>query len=206
MATPTLIVGLGNPGPEYEGTRHNVGFDVVDAVLAGLKSSVQVQHRFNGIVAATRTRGRQLHFVKPLTFMNNSGETVAKATRVLGVPPEEVLVLYDCMDLPLGRVRFRRRGSSGGHRGVESIISEMGTADFPRLRIGIGRADGDTIDHVLSAWSENEEPVIGRVVEAMVEAVVFAVHRGVDAAMNRYNGLDFGPESESEEQDKETLN
>ena len=117
-----------------------------------------------------------------------SGRAVAKLVRSLGVLPEQVLVVYDCLDLALGRLRIRRRGSSGGHRGVDSIITELGSDAFARLRIGIGRPRGETLDHVLSAWQHDEAPLVEQVLETAAAAALLAVRRGVDVAMNTYNG------------------
>ncbi len=184
---PKLIVGLGNPGPEYAESRHNVGFMVVDQVLARIRRAPEVAHRFDSQLYTTRFAGGQLYLLKPLTFMNNSGQAVARAARCLKLAAEQILVSYDCLDLPLGRIRLRREGSSGGHRGMESIIHALGTDCFPRLRVGIGRPDGETIDYVLGGWLPDEVETVRSVLDTAAEATLHAVRRGLDSTMNAYN-------------------
>lgn len=185
---PKLIIGLGNPGERYESTRHNVGFMVIDALLAGIKTQVQAEHRFNSQLYSARFAGRRLVLVKPQTFMNLSGEAVAKARDACEATAPEILVVYDCLDLPLGRLRMRGRGGSGGHRGVQSIIEALGTDAFPRLRLGIGRSAKDgVVDYVLSPWAPEDQPRVEHMVTLAAEAVRCAVRQGVQAAMNQYN-------------------
>ncbi len=201
-ALPALIAGLGNPGPEYEETRHNAGFMVVDALLGHLARSAPGPgvSRFAGRLYTVRFAGRRLSLLKPLTYMNESGRALAAACRGLNLVPAEVMVVCDCMDLPVGRLRLRLGGSSGGHRGLESIIATLGTDRFPRLRIGIGRPPPgrEAIDYVLSRWASAERSVIDRVVQAAAEALALACRRGVEFAMNRFNGLDWTREAPEE--------
>jgi PTH1 family peptidyl-tRNA hydrolase len=198
----SLIVGLGNPGPKYEGTRHNAGFEVVDR-LAGDLTRRQPETRIaNGVLLSGCCGDRPVHLFKPLTFMNDSGTAVRAITTVLGLGPENMLVVYDCLDLPLGRLRLRGGGSSGGHRGVESIIRELETDKFPRLRVGIGRPESGTIDHVLSPWTAAERPVAERVLETAAQAVQTALREGLEGAMNRYNGWTAAEHDASEQQEK----
>lgn len=188
MAEVRLIVGLGNPGPKYAGTRHNVGFLVVDRILATRKC-LRTETSGNGVCSTVvGPGGGELHLLKPLTYMNASGIAVREIAGNLGIPSDRILVIYDCLDLPLGRLRFRRAGGSGGHRGVESIIAELETSGFLRLRIGIGRPDCETIDYVLSSWSSTELPIVGRAVDASAQAAMVAAEHGIDAAMNSFNG------------------
>lgn len=188
---PRMIVGLGNPGDRYESTRHNAGFMVVDALLAGMKAGVQSEHRFDSRLFTLRLAGRSLVLMKPQTFMNLSGDAVGRARLFFELMPAEVLVVYDCLDLPLGRLRLRQRGGSGGHRGMESIIQALGTAEFPRLRLGIGRAEkAGVIDYVLSPWAPEDQPTVDRMVALAAEAVQCTLRQGVSAAMNRYNAAD----------------
>ena len=184
---PKLIVGLGNPGSKYENTRHNVGFLLLDRICASIGSTVREEHCDNSLVYYIDYRGRQLCLIKPLLYMNNSGEAVGQMVRSRGFEPEEILVLYDCLDLPFGSIRLRKQGGSGGHRGVESIIDVLGQTIFPRLRVGIGRPDSETISYVLSAWQPDELNRLGTVLDVAVEAVLLAVNHGVDDAMNKYN-------------------
>ncbi len=183
----TLIVGLGNPGAEYAGTRHNAGFMLIDALLEKLPGTFSPSHVCESRCSSGRFRGRTLHLQKPLTFMNLSGLAVAGLARKLMIPASEILVIYDDMDLPLGRIRIRRGGSSGGHRGVESVIQELGSADFLRLRVGIGHGESSTIDHVLSPVSGEEEPLWKQGLALALEAVPEILTGGVARAMNHYN-------------------
>jgi len=153
-------------------------------------------HRYSGLFCSVRVAGRSLSFLKPLTYMNNSGDAVEKLVRSLELAADEVLVIHDCMDLPLGRIRLRQKGSSGGQRGVESIIEKLGTDQFPRLRVGIGRPDRAVIDYVLSGWNTDELPLVQEVVGASVDALFLAVRRGVPVAMNAFNA--WSPVSESD--------
>lgn len=194
---PRLIVGLGNPGPEYVGTRHNVGFEVLDAVLARVPSPPELVHKHDGLFCSARFAGRSLCFLKPIAYMNNSGDVIEKLVRSLDLAADEVLVVYDCIDLPLGRIRLRQKGSSGGHRGVESIIEKLRTDQFPRLRVGIGRPDRATIDYVLSSWDTDELPLVQEVVGVSVDALLLAIRRGVPVAMNAFNAWSPVPESDT---------
>jgi PTH1 family peptidyl-tRNA hydrolase len=192
-----LIVGLGNPGREYRDTRHNVGFLVVDEIarrhgLAMAMAPAQVPETF----VAKRYGDQPMLVAKPLTFMNRSGEAVAALARYYGVVPADVLVVVDEVALPFGRLRARARGSAGGHNGLKSIIERLGTGDFARLRLGIGRGDRrrDLADHVLSTFEPEEraglEEFIARAAEA---AEMFAVE-GIEKVMNVYNPEATGPD------------
>jgi PTH1 family peptidyl-tRNA hydrolase len=182
-----LIAGLGNPGPKYRGTRHNVGFDVADE-LARRRDVTFESGPADALVA--RVRGADpILFVKPLTFMNLSGRPIAELVRYYRVPLDQVLVVLDDVNLPLGQLRARPRGSEGGHNGLRSVIAEMATQEVARLRIGVGRGDPrrDLADHVLAMFDADErgeaDEAIGRAADA---AELFAVE-GVVAVMNRYN-------------------
>ena len=185
---PRLIVGLGNPGPRYANTRHNAGFLVVEELRRRL-TSVPAEMFSDSVVTKGFWQGREFFLQEPTTYMNLSGKAVASFTAAHGIRPEEILVCYDCLDLPLGRLRLRTKGSAGGHRGVESIIRELGTSDFPRLRLGIGRpsAGKETVEYVLEAWAPAELSVVERMVRAGAEAVLAVLELGVEPAMNRCN-------------------
>ncbi len=186
-ATTALIVGLGNPGPEYADNRHNAGFQCLArfAERYGLRFSY---YRFRASLARGNALGRQLLLARPLTYMNESGQAVKPLVRHYGIALPDLLVVYDDLDLPLGRIRLRARGSSGGHRGVESIIQHLGTTEFPRLRLGIGRPrNGDAVEYVLSDWLPDERPVVEAAYERAVEAIACFLQEGIVAAMNRYN-------------------
>nr|PZN45515.1 MAG: aminoacyl-tRNA hydrolase [Bacillota bacterium] len=183
-----IVAGLGNPGERYAYTRHNTGFMVVDTYarkqgLAVSKSGHQA------LYAELRVGEHRVVLLKPQTYMNLSGQSVAAAARWYKVEPQQVLVIYDDLDLPLGTLRLRLKGSSGGHNGVRSIIEHLGTEEFPRIRVGIGRpaAGESVVDWVLSPFTEEEKPVIAAAVERAAEALDTALRLGFVAAMNRYN-------------------
>lgn len=181
-----LIVGLGNPGSEYSNTRHNAGFMVVEQLLAGPFKSFEESHTADSRVFSGRFRGRNLMLQMPLTYMNDSGRAVGTLSRRHGILPGEILVISDDLDLPLGQLRIRKGGSDGGHNGLKSIIADLQSADFKRLRIGIGR-DGRVVDHVLSAFTPEEQPVWNEAVAKGAEAVAEILKSGLSRAMNRYN-------------------
>lgn len=196
---PKLIVGLGNPGEQYADTRHNVGFAVVDALVSRL-SRVREQHTWASRLFTARFAGRTIHLMKPLTYMNRSGEAVNRAVRALKLTPPEVLVVVDCLDLPFGRLRMRTGGGSGGHRGMESVVAQVGTNSFPRLRVGIGRSSSqDVVDFVLDPWSPDERAVIDTVTATAADAVLTAVRAGVERAMNAYNSWKLNAEQQEPE-------
>jgi PTH1 family peptidyl-tRNA hydrolase len=184
-----VIAGLGNPGQRYEPTRHNAGYLVADRLAERLGARPQAAPRPELVLQRAVLAGRVVYLVKPVTFMNCSGVAVRQVTERLGVGPGELLVICDCLDLPLGRIRLRQGGSSGGHRGVESVIRELGTDQFPRLRVGIGRpGSGSGMDYVLGTWAAAELPVVGQSVSVAAEAALVLLTEGLPAAMNRYNG------------------
>ncbi|MBI3549782.1 MAG: aminoacyl-tRNA hydrolase [Elusimicrobia bacterium] len=188
-----LVVGLGNPGPKYADTRHNVGFMLVDGLAAGegyrpWKVPGLGEH-------AKASFSDAVHLVKPLTFMNLSGRMVQSFAHFYKIPPADVLVCYDDSDLPLGKLRIRLKGSSGGHRGMESVLEMLGTQEVPRLRIGI-RAAGtraEAMDIVLKAFGKEERKTIDKVLEDARAAVELASSKGVEAAMNKYNSSGDDP-------------
>ncbi len=184
-----LIVGLGNPGLEYERTRHNAGFMVIDRILAGFRTGSFVKSQVaNSLVFAGNFRGQALVLQKPQTFMNLSGYAVAREVKLLGIDPESILVIYDDMDLPLGTLRLRESGSDGGHNGLKSIISELGVTTFKRLRIGIGRpSQGNTVDYVLSKFENGDAEIFEMVLSAATNAVRMVLTGGMARAMNQYN-------------------
>jgi len=170
--TGRVVVGLGNPGPEYRDTRHNVGQRVLDV----LAKTVRGSWRRDGatIVARGRWRGEEVRLIKPLSFMNESGPVVAKALRRAEAGPADVILVYDDIDLPLGTVRVRMKGSHGGHNGVRSVIDALGTQDIKRVKVGVGRPDhkGDVPDHVLTSFEHDELPVVDAAVADAVEKVL----------------------------------
>lgn len=188
-----LVVGLGNPGPRYGRTRHNVGFRVVERV-AERSGIALAQTRFGGRFGRGRADGADLGLLEPQDFMNRSGAAVAEALRMLPVedPAQDLLVVFDDLDLPFARLRLRKLGSAGGHRGVEDVIRCLGSEAFPRLRFGIGRppAGMDPVAWVLQSFSAEEEARLPDAVDAAADAVLDVVRHGVEPAMNRVNRRD----------------
>lgn len=183
-----LIVGLGNPGPKYDRSRHNVGFECIDAISS--HAGIPVTERKPKVVLGRGTMGgEEVVLAKPRTFMNHSGEAVAYLVSRFGSVPGDILIVYDDMDLPLGKVRVRPSGGAGGHRGVASIIDALGSLTFPRIRVGIGRpVDGmEEIGYVLGAFTQEERGIIGEAVVTVTEAVSAVIGDGLDRAMNRFN-------------------
>ncbi|MCS6853019.1 MAG: aminoacyl-tRNA hydrolase [Gemmataceae bacterium] len=180
-----IIVGLGNPGRRYEGTRHNVGFAVIDALAAGDR----FQHRFQAEVVEHRDEGQTLLLAKPDTFMNLSGQSVRQLVDYYRCPLEDLLIVCDDMNLPLGKLRIRARGSHGGHNGLRDIESRLGTTAYPRLRIGVGSPlDADAVEHVLGRFRPSEQPVIEEAIHRAARAVLVWARHGIDVCMNQYNG------------------
>jgi len=206
--TPRVIVGLGNPGSEYEQTRHNAGFMVIDRLRADLPGAADApKHTADSFVWSVRVGGQQRWLQTPLTFMNNSGAAVAKFSRAHGVAPAEILVVSDEVELPFGRLRLRIGGGSGGHRGLESLVACLGSSDFQRLRIGVGpQPDGVTRhDYVLEAFTDAERDGLGPVLTTAAEALKLTLHRGIVAGMNQFNGWEPTGEEDTETTQQEML-
>ncbi len=184
-----LVVFLGNPGLRYEGTRHNAGFMTGDAFARKNKVAIN-RARFQALTASCRVGGESVLLMKPQTYMNNSGEAVAKAARFYKVDPSHVLVVSDEMSLPVGAVRVRPKGSAGGHNGLKSIIEALGTEDFPRIRLGVGsptHADYDPKDWVLSVFRDQDAEIFAEAAGRAADAVTCYITEGADKAMNLYN-------------------
>lgn len=181
-----LIVGLGNPGRKYTGTRHNVGFDVVDRVAERHRLEWEAAPA-DALVAKWRMEGALI--AKPLTFMNLSGHAVVDLLRFFKIGLGDLFVIVDEVQLEVGRLRARARGSAGGHNGLKSLVGQLGTGEFARLRIGIGRGDArrDLADHVLAKFEPEERPVVAEVVDRAADATELFVREGIDAVMNRFN-------------------
>jgi len=179
-----LIAGLGNPGREYERTRHNVGFMVLDKLVARSGAAWRQEKEWKAQVAF---HGGVV-YCKPTGFMNVSGEPLGAVARFYKIAPEEALVVYDDLALPLGKLRLRPGGSAGGHNGIQSVIDHLGTQAVPRLRIGIGAAaPGGMVSHVLGRFAAEEAPALAEALDRAVDAIDFAQARGVEAAMNQFN-------------------
>jgi len=181
-----LVVGLGNPGREYARTRHNVGFLAVDE-LVGRLAGVSGRSRFRALVSEGVRGTEKIVTIKPQTFMNLSGTSVREAIHWYKLDLEDVLIVVDDMDLPLGQIRLRPDGSAGGHNGLKSIFSELGTTTVPRLRVGIGRGGGSSTAHVLSRFNESEATELPEIVERAVDATERWIDVGIITAMNEIN-------------------
>ena len=183
---PAIVVGLGNPGPKYASTRHNVGFRCVDVLAerAGINLNDRRKHADLG---RGTLGGVPVVLAKPRTFMNESGLAARYLLDRFGTSPERMLVVVDDLDLPVGKIRMRGAGSSGGHRGLDSISAEARTGAYPRLRIGIGRPDAGAIAHVLGGFAPDEEEALAEALARAADAVEMWAEHGVDAAMNRFN-------------------
>ena len=184
-----LIAGLGNPGLEYKQSRHNFGFMMLDLLADELNIPLK-RVKFKSIIGEGNLAGKRIVLAKPLTFMNESGSAIAPLLRYFKVPLENLLVIHDDLDLPLGTLRIRQSGGAGGQRGMASIINHLGTQDFARMRLGIGRPNGqmDPVDYVLQRFTKAEEPIKEIVLKQAVEAARFFVSDGLSKAMNKFNG------------------
>ena len=191
---PLLIVGLGNPGAKYDRTRHNVGFDVIDTLAQRWQIALRENSRFKGVFGqGNGPKGLKLSLLKPSTYMNRSGESVRAVVDWYKILPSQILVVYDDMDLPLGRLRLRLKGSAGGHNGMRSLIQHLGTQDFPRLRLGIDSPKSnrvvqpDTVSYVLGRFTPTEQPIVTEILALAADASEYAIKQGVEKAMNVYN-------------------
>jgi PTH1 family peptidyl-tRNA hydrolase len=188
LATIKLVVGLGNPGSKYQGTRHNIGFELVDRLARGGTAAVFAA-KFEGQQAEIEIDYRRVLLLKPETFMNASGRSVGQAVRFYKLPVTELLVVCDDLSLPVGKLRLRPGGSDGGQKGLRDIAAHLGTDQFPRLRIGIGDNEAvDAADYVLSRFKSTERNAIDDALILASQAVAVWVTQGIDPAMNRFNG------------------
>ncbi|MBF6412160.1 aminoacyl-tRNA hydrolase [Nocardia cyriacigeorgica] len=186
-STPALVVGLGNPGPEYERTRHNVGFLVADVLAERVGGRFSVHKKSGADLLTARLDGRQVLIAKPRSFMNLSGRPVAALARFFSVPPTEVIVVHDELDLPFGAIRLKRGGGEGGHNGLRSVSQALTTKDYLRTRIGIGRPPGrqDPADYVLKPFSAPERKEVPVLVEQAADAVELLLRVGLETAQNQ---------------------
>ena len=193
-----MIVGLGNPGKDYIDTRHNAGFMVVDQYASGLGLCYSDEKRWKSKIS----KNGDCYLIKPQTYMNDSGVAVGQVAAYYKIRPTEILVLYDDMDLPLGRLRIRGSGSAGGHNGMRSVINHLGTQDFPRLRIGIGAGVKGTVKHVLGKFRDEERSELEKSVKNAVLALAVIIEQGLPEAMTRFNSI---VETEKKKEDKKPL-
>ena len=185
-----LIVGLGNPGREYEKTRHNAGFRAIDILADKLGCKID-RLKYQGLYCQTTYDGKKLFLLKPQTYMNLSGRSVLQLSAYFNIPPQRIIVLFDDISLPPGRLRIRADGSAGGHNGIKSIISEVGSQAFPRVKIGVGakaHPEQDLADWVLSTFSAKEEKDLASALDRAADAALTIIDKGVPEAANRYNG------------------
>ena len=185
-----LVVGLGNPGKQYEKTRHNCGFRSID-VLADMLGCKIDKGKFQGLYGQTVYNGKKLFLLKPQTYMNLSGKSVLQLSAYFSIPPQRIIVIFDDISLPPGRLRIRADGSAGGHNGIKSIIQELGSQEFPRIKVGVGakaHAEQDLADWVLSSFSASEEKLLAFSMKNAADAALHIMEHGVPDAANRYNG------------------
>ena len=185
-----LIVGLGNPGKEYERSRHNCGFRAVDILADKLGCKID-RAKFQGLYGQTTYNGRKLMLLKPMTYMNLSGRSVLQLSAYFSIPPQKIIVMFDDISLEPGRLRIRPDGSAGGHNGIKSIIQELGSQAFPRVKIGVGakpHPDYDLADWVLSTFSAQEEKALGVSLPNAADAALAIIDHGVPEAANKFNG------------------
>ncbi|MEK7310044.1 MAG: aminoacyl-tRNA hydrolase [Planctomycetota bacterium] len=187
-----IIIGLGNPGKKYELTRHNVGFMVIDNLAGSAEFSggrtFRMREEYRALISKGVVSGDKAMLVKPQTYMNNSGRTLAGIMQSISEPVGGLLVVADDYNLPFGAIRFRREGSSGGHKGLQSIVEQLGNNKFHRLRIGIGLPERvDPVEFVLERFTKTEEKEMQQIISRAVEAIIFYVQNGIEKSMNKYN-------------------
>lgn len=184
-----LVVGLGNVGEKYDNTRHNVGFEVADELAERGRAPIQkLKHR--ALTNTLEIGGEKVLLMKPVTYMNLSGEAVGEAARFYKIPSDHVLVIYDDVSLPLGKLRIRDKGSAGGHNGIKNIIAHLGTDVFPRVKVGVGapsHPDYDMVDWVIGSFSAQERKIVDEALDRALDAAECIISRGVTEAQNRFN-------------------
>ena len=191
MQETWLIVGLGNPGKEYTRTRHNCGFRALDILADKLGCKVD-KGKFQGLYGQCNYRGKKLLLLKPQTYMNLSGRSVLQLSAYFSIPPQRIIIMFDDISLAPGKLRIRSDGSAGGHNGIKSIISELGSQDFPRVKIGVGakpHPEQDLADWVLSTFSSSEEKALQPALENAADAALCIIDKGVPFTSNRFNGI-----------------
>lgn len=181
-----LVVGLGNPGEKYDKTRHNVGFDIIDLCETKYKFTIN-RTKFKGVYGETIIEGEKVIFLKPQTYMNLSGDSIRELAMFYKIPNDNIIVIYDDISLEMGRIRIKEKGSAGGHNGIKSIISQLSTQEFPRIKVGIGKPKDELTDYVLGKFSKEELNLIEKVFDVAVEAVGIIISKGVQEAMNKFN-------------------
>jgi len=183
-----LIVGLGNPGREYEDTRHNIGFNVIDSIAKEYNIEINRQ-KFKGIYGEGFIEGKKVMLLKPTTYMNLSGESIREVVDFYNLDNNEILVIYDDISLEVGTLRIREKGSAGGHNGIKSIIAHLGSDVFPRIKVGVGQPNGDLVKHVLGKFTKEEMVILNQSIEVSIKASVEIMKNDIKAAMNQFNGF-----------------
>ena len=183
-----LIVGLGNPENEYANTRHNMGFDTINEI-AKKNNIVITKSKFKGLYETTIIQGKKVMLLKPQTYMNLSGESIKEACDFYTIAPEELIVIYDDIDIEKGKIKLRKKGGPGSHNGMKSVVQELGTTEFSRIRVGIGQPEfkNDMINYVIGKVPEEEQKVLQEGIKKAAEAVEEIVKNGIDIAMNKFN-------------------
>ena len=188
-----LIVGLGNPGKEYDGTRHNIGFEAIDYLSD--KYNIELnREKFKGVFGEGFIKGKKVILLKPTTYMNLSGESIREVVNFYKISNEEIIVIYDDISLEVGRIRIREKGSHGGHNGIKSIIANLGTDVFPRVKIGVGAPKGNLVSHVLGKFSDEEVEILRESIKASSDATSIIISNNTKEAMNKLNGFNAGKE------------
>lgn len=183
-----LIVGLGNPGKEYDHTRHNIGFDAIDKISSRYNIDLN-RTKFKGMYGEGFINSEKVILLKPLTYMNLSGESLREITSFYKIKSENIIVIYDDVDLEPGRVRIRKKGSSGGHNGIKSILYHLENEDFIRIKLGVGKAERDMISHVLGKFNLEDQEKIQEVLNCTIDIIDTIIKESVDSAMNKYNNF-----------------
>ncbi|MGG7164603.1 aminoacyl-tRNA hydrolase [Clostridium ihumii] len=183
-----LVVGLGNPGEKYDKTRHNVGFDVIDLFADKYNISIN-RTKFKGMYGETSIKGEKVILLKPQTYMNLSGDSVREFCNFYKIPNENVIVIYDDISLDVGTLRIRAKGSAGGHNGIKSIIANLTTEVFPRIKVGVGAPKYDLVEHVLGKFSNDDRVLLEKTFEPSIGAIETIVSSGIQDAMNKFNGF-----------------
>lgn len=183
-----LIVGLGNPGKEYEGTRHNIGFEAIDFLARKYNIDIN-RSKFKGVFGEGFIGGEKVILLKPATYMNLSGESIREVINFYKIDNNEIIIIYDDISIEVGKLRIREKGSAGGHNGIKSIIANIGGDVFPRIKIGVGQPKNDLVSHVLGRFSKEEEEDLKEVIEASNKAVEIIIRDGTKEAMNQMNGF-----------------
>ena len=191
-----IITGLGNPGDKYKGTRHNIGFVITGELASKYNIEGKFNSKFDSILAKGNIKGEEILILQPMTFMNLSGEALIKVLNWYNIAPEDILVIFDDINLDLGRIRFRDSGTDGGHNGIKSIIESLGGfKDFPRLKIGIGPNPGSTLmkSYVLQEFNQSEKQILEKIIPLSIEGIEVFLEKGINTARERFNGINLSP-------------